>query len=1136
MTGIGQAQMRRRKLNYRKFRNRFGAVTLVVALLIAAIIYNNNNILAGVISKPKVLVIDLNYNSTTGVQSSGEYMWDYLKNTAGYAFTDIYDARTTLPSHADANNYDVIIFSTGNATVTTINNSGALTWIYDQLYGTGNNHRMILEGDSFVNAINGGTYQSTILHATATGSRVTNSSYTFNVISGASHYVIKGTGTGVDISAINPTYTNNTTNGIRPYTSDSANGGVPLYKYTNTTTQPYDILSVWKSTDGASREVIMAFTWDNNNTYGIRGTGNNQTWREGLLKNAVDWTGKFLEASYSSANQPSAVNPGTNGVYMGRISLTNSIGDAASNVTGLKVQRTGSSTDASVSAVKLYGDTNGNGTFEPGTDTLLQTASLSGGVATFSGLNIPVNTATGYLFITYDVPAGANQKTTIQATIDPTTITSNDNCLIKTANILQSNTVYINDITPPLAPSGVKATALSATSLRVSWNANSESDLVGYQVYRDSSATGSFTDRIATVTGATYFDNTGLTEWTQYYYKVLAYDNAPTPNLSALSTPAVLGIPNAPPVAPTGLNVANPTPAPGRTLVITWNANTDADLAGYNLYVASADTGPYAKVNSSIIVKTDTPSYTHTGLTDNTTYYYKVSAVDTYGAESPLSAYNSGIPIDTTPPQIVSQYPAAGQDLVPRNAVIKVKIDDPIDPASVKSSTIQVIDQNNQTIPGTVYFDSINNEVQFKITDVEPYLGRYPSAGSFTVTLIGTAPNGIKNKSGLYLIDGSAGTDQVWTFGTLINPHANFKTNTTLCGYCHLAHAATGNNLIRQSKILGLCLLCHDGTGSSYDVKAGIYFNGDNAVPLLSGGYDIAMGSTSTHFSDLTSFVYGGSLEPMTVDCNNCHEPHGTTNYRNLRTVVNGVPVTVTGEVYGPAYSVKTASGREVATYVYGIDQFCGVCHMDYLVYNGPNTSDGKINWRHRVGIGMTGGSSGGDFVISYPEPGLSTTLPTEGTSTGAHIQNYEILPAQVGGLPPQTYNYIVTGVNGVGESVYGNVLQVTTVADNQSVKISWEPIANAYKYRVYRYVGSLDVTNFDVNQFQYLWEVDDYPTSFTDDGNYSPTNVHPPTSSNAKIMCLTCHYSHGTTAVAEEPTRLRRLDYNGVCEDCHKK
>ncbi|KNZ69353.1 putative multiheme cytochrome c [Thermincola ferriacetica] len=1109
-----------KKLNYRKFGKRIGLLALVIVTAVAAFFYFNSSTVA-VTSKPTVYIVDVDY----AANSSGDRMRSYL-TSQGYTVNWV-NATTTLPSHAEANGYDVIIFSTGDLGTTSLNDTD-LQWVYDQLNDPANNHRVIVEGDALPSEINGSansaTFRAGILHATAIGSLQTNSTYTFNRLN-STHYVVSGGGaggTGINISGTNPTYSNFTTNDFRPITEDA--NSTPLYKYSTTTTQPYTVLSAWEGTNRASRSVVMSFLWYNG-TQGIT----TQSWREGLLKNSVDWVGEFMEASFTSM-APANVNPGTTGVQMGRLFLQNNISGENTTLTGFSVQQTGTATkDSNVTTVKIYADANNDGTIDT-PSTPLATANFSGGTATFSGLNFTVDSTGKSIIITYDVAAGAEQTKSLRLKVLTNTFTNQEGSLIKTIGTFESNATLINDITPPSVPQGVYTTNLgTGTGLKISWSPNTEPDLSGYKIYRDTSPTGSFNTLVGSVpAGTTNITDSGLTEFTRYYYKVTAYDTSSNESDKASST-AVVGIPNRPPATPAGLNVTDP--AVGRTLIVSWSAVTDEpldpfngntpDLAGYNLYVAGDPAGPYGKVNATPI--TDT-TYTHIGLKDGNTYYYKVAAVDRYGAESVLSAAVSGTPSDSTPPQITSVYPAEGQDLVPRNIIVKVTFDDPLDPASVNSAVLRIVDQNNLPVPGTVSYDAINGQIRFTFDSV------LPAAGSFKAILDGTAPDGVKNAAGLYL-----GFDKEWTFGTLINPHANFTTNTTLCGYCHSAHSATGVNIIRAPKIIDLCLLCHDGTGSSYDVKAGIYFNGDVPTPLLSGGYDLAMGSTSTHFTDLANSVFGGSADPMTVDCNNCHEPHGTSNYRNLRTTVNGRQVTVTGVVYGPAYAVKTTSGREVATYVYGFNDFCGACHFDYLVYNSENTADKVINWRHRVGVGMTGGSPGGDFVVSYPAPGLYTTLPTEGAPTGANLTNYEILDG--GSLGPATYNYIVTARNAVGESVYGSILQVTNGAAGQKIKIFWEPITNAYKYRIYRYVGPLDVKKADVSKFSFLAEVGDAPTSFVDDGSYTPdVAVHPPTTSNAKINCLTCHYSHGTTAVADGPTRLRRLDYNGVCEDCHKK
>lgn len=95
-----------------------------------------------------------------------------------------------------------------------------------------------------------------------------------------------------------------------------------------------------------------------------------------------------------------------------------------------------------------------------------------------------------------------------------------------------------------------------------------------------------------------------------------------------------------PPAKPTGLSVAS---GDAGTLDIAWDANTELDLAGYDLY--RSDTGAnltFTKVNTARITGT---SYTDDGLEDNTTYYYMLKAVDDEGLESEYSDPASGTTI-----------------------------------------------------------------------------------------------------------------------------------------------------------------------------------------------------------------------------------------------------------------------------------------------------------------------------------------------------------------------------------------------------------------------------------------------------------------------------------------------------------
>ncbi|XOV80711.1 MAG: endonuclease [Aestuariibacter sp.] len=87
---------------------------------------------------------------------------------------------------------------------------------------------------------------------------------------------------------------------------------------------------------------------------------------------------------------------------------------------------------------------------------------------------------------------------------------------------------------------------------------------------------------------------------------------------------------NDPPVAPSGSNAQGGL----QQISVSWNANSESDLAGYNLYRSDTSGGTLTKLNGTLLVDT---FYTDSGLTDNTSYYYRVSAVDSSGNESALA-------------------------------------------------------------------------------------------------------------------------------------------------------------------------------------------------------------------------------------------------------------------------------------------------------------------------------------------------------------------------------------------------------------------------------------------------------------------------------------------------------------------
>jgi chitodextrinase len=177
------------------------------------------------------------------------------------------------------------------------------------------------------------------------------------------------------------------------------------------------------------------------------------------------------------------------------------------------------------------------------------------------------------------------------------------------------------DTTAPTVPTGLAATTVSIDRVSLSWNASNDNvGVTGYWVYRN--------DKALARTSSTAFTDTGLAPGSTYKYRVSAYDAVP--NDSAWTQPALavttqLPPDTTPPSVPTGLRV---TLASSNEIDLTWDASTDdrGAVAGYHVYL-----------NGVILGTTTSTSFSHTGLSPNTTYAYRVSAYDPVPNESARS-------------------------------------------------------------------------------------------------------------------------------------------------------------------------------------------------------------------------------------------------------------------------------------------------------------------------------------------------------------------------------------------------------------------------------------------------------------------------------------------------------------------
>ena len=190
------------------------------------------------------------------------------------------------------------------------------------------------------------------------------------------------------------------------------------------------------------------------------------------------------------------------------------------------------------------------------------------------------------------------------------------------------------DTTPPAVPTGFSAAAIEYNQIDLSWTAPSDTDLAGYDIYRD----GNALDRISK--DATSYSDLNLEPLTTYTYWIKAFDfkgNISGATMADANTPKIPD--TTPPTVPSNVTATADSP---NQITITWTTSTDDDsgVAGYYVY---RDTTKIADVSGT--------SYVNSGLTPATTYNYQVSAYDNEGNESAKSATESAatpsVPVTT---------------------------------------------------------------------------------------------------------------------------------------------------------------------------------------------------------------------------------------------------------------------------------------------------------------------------------------------------------------------------------------------------------------------------------------------------------------------------------------------------------
>ena len=224
-------------------------------------------------------------------------------------------------------------------------------------------------------------------------------------------------------------------------------------------------------------------------------------------------------------------------------------------------------------------------------------------------------------------------------------------------SVLDSGAIPCNSSGPdtkaPTVPSGLTATAASATAVNVAWTSSSDNvGVVGYSIYRNGTL-------FATVSGTslTYSDTTALPS-TSYSYSVDAFDQAG--NHSAISAPAQVTTPAMPAsvtffsVADTYVNAGSPATSFGSAL--TMRTDASPDLHAYLRFNVTGLGGtPITKATLKVFSSSSSSQGIRAfGVADNTwsesgTNYNTAPALGSQLASSATITTGTWVSLDVTP-------------------------------------------------------------------------------------------------------------------------------------------------------------------------------------------------------------------------------------------------------------------------------------------------------------------------------------------------------------------------------------------------------------------------------------------------------------------------------------------------------
>ncbi|MCZ7663525.1 MAG: Ig-like domain-containing protein [Thermoleophilia bacterium] len=379
----------------------------------------------------------------------------------------------------------------------------------------------------------------------------------------------------------------------------------------------------------------------------------------------------------------------------------------------------------------------------------------------------------------------------------------------------------------PSPPSGLEATAGAERNV-LSWSLNTEPDVVGYNVYRDTSAAGTFASKVnsALVRGGTGFDDTSYGAPGVYYYTVTAVDASGNESLKSSARRAELvhmsrtiGVEGGALRSSTGeIVVVIPAGAlPSDRTVQVDEMPRPEDLPGLTFTSPVYDLLPSGQAFGSDISVTIEVSPALAAESGSSLFYDDAGTWKAVEGGSTVDAPTRTVTgrlarftlialasADTAAPTVRRVIPAPGTAGVSPASFVTLVFSEPMD--------ADTLDKEHLQIRGPIAAIPLESVV-FSADRTTVYLypaGVLRAGATFTVFVDGAA---VTDVAGNPLGDDFAAA--FTTSAAEVSPHGTYSEASNLCRNCHLVRGFNGPKGFTVAGENAVCYTCHDGTGAT---------------------------------------------------------------------------------------------------------------------------------------------------------------------------------------------------------------------------------------------------------------------------------------------------------------------------------